>query len=583
MLGPSYFNENTTPFNVSVGFAAPVSGIEKSEFQTFGGDLQRLIQLSSQMYVLNVLPGTNRDGSISTYIQVSLPANAADQGNVAAFYTSQYSADADQPGSVRIDAPSYYTTGQTKLRVPLTFSRGPLQLSNYRQLQAADVTVSGGATFGSLLATCPRLMDAERTGAGAEGPVPVPPSASAAATGSAATATATATAAGGRRAQIVPGFGPCLLYTAELNVKGGSSQDPISIAVAEDALGTNSNAAGSAQIAYDSGGRIDGATLTYTGAPSYGPDTQAVYAYVQVEPYVDPDQLTGSMIDIQSPNVKMGSFQAYAGGGFGGQPAVTSIRMTLYPTVEENFTIAVAEDELPPPGNKPFSQLIRFAPGGSSGGGGGNPRPIRLDLAGPSQYSEATAASISFQLRAYVSDALKQQLGDMKQLVTPKNFEIMGGRFADAWINATSWPAEYYDDATTTFYFNVTAIMDPRSKTYPSPLTVQVIKFPNTTMDRPTTSYVYFTSVLPRVDTAIESPAYYTVANDSNNRPMPQMLYINVHLSEPATENQFLPSMLTLQGCAFSGNTTARQWTATNDGKEFLAMVMPLVGEDGGF
>jgi len=255
----------------------------------------------------------------------------------------------------------------------------------------------------------------------------------------------------------------------------------------------------------------------------------------------------------------------------------------MYPTVGENFSISVADDALPSPGNKPLTQQITYLPGGGSGGGGRNPRSPQFTISGPSQYSEINADNVPFQMQVYISRSLKAAIGDLTQLISARNFRVTGGTIGAAWAS-TPWPAQYYDDLSTTFFFNVTAIKE--GSVYPQRLQVELVSFPNATVDatRPPMASAFFTSQLPRVNVGIEAPSYYTLVNDTTGMPVPQPVYLNVHLDTPVgSPTQFTPSMMTLTGAVFTQNTTATEWSFVNNGVEFIAIVLPVAAEDGTF
>jgi len=92
---------------------------------------------------------------------------------------------------------------------------------------------------------------------------------------------------------------------------------------------------------------------------------------------------------------------------------------------------------------------------------------------------------------------------------------------------------------------------------------------------------VRFSSQLPIVNVGIEAPAYYTVANDSMGRLQPQRMLVTIRLDTPVNSpTQFTPSMLLLRGAALTGNTTATQWSYTNNGEEFVATILPAATSD---
>jgi len=95
------------------------------------------------------------------------------------------------------------------------------------------VTVSGGGTLTGISATCPRgaIDTRESFPSDVQTLVAAVPRALAASSGSPSSASSSASvspssatnAEGARRAQVFPGFGPCLQYVLQIAVTGGTN------------------------------------------------------------------------------------------------------------------------------------------------------------------------------------------------------------------------------------------------------------------------------------------------------------------------------------------------------------------------
>lgn len=491
-----YYNERTVPFNISVGFTQPVDGVTASIFRTTACTIQAVyMQQPKTVFVLSVQPNADSSGSggLSNFMNLFLPTDAVDQGNNAAFFSSQYSPNADARVQASISAPSYYIASQKTVTANVVFERGPINSADYTPLSTSSLSLTGG----TVTDVTPRCT-----------------------------------------------FGQCLNYDVELTPRATGT---MRLFVQQDALGANSNAAtrGDA-IQFDgSGTNIDGATLEYTGATSYGPTTTQIFGNIRITPPVDANNVSESILQLSTSGIKLGSFQAFES-SFG--TPNTLVRFTLFPTTDENFTISVAEDVFAPPGNKNFSQLIRFDPNAGGGGtpGGGGDRPIRFALQGPSSYSESNALDIPLTLQVFLSAQQQQNIGNPLKALNGNNFRVTGGNIGRTWLGDT-WPAEDFDSTSYTYFFNVTAQPGDGGR-YPS-VQVELEFFPNATFQRGPIEFIRYTSESPIVQVGIEGPAFYTVGNDSANNPVPRPLYVTVRLSAPISRpDLFLPSTMTITG-----------------------------------
>lgn len=253
----------------------------------------------------------------------------------------------------------------------------------------------------------------------------------------------------------------------------------------------------------------------------------------------------------------------------------TIIRFHIYPTIDVNFTVSVAEDLLPPPGNKPLQQLIRFDPsGGGGGGGGGGSRALQFSLQGPPSYSEAMAGDIPLSLKVFMSSQQKQYIGNMLTALNGRSFSISGAGIGREWSSST-WPAAYYDDATTTYYFNITA-----HRGYPR-ITVQLNSFPNATFGTTTPApiaIIGFSSQNPTVGVGIEAPAYYVASNRSGTL-VPNDVFVVIRLDTPIlSPSSFLPGHLSISNADLVGNSApTRVWNYTDGQEVFVAKIRPHV------
>jgi len=277
--------------------------------------------------VLTIAPTNSARTGLSQFLSVSLPTDAVDQGNNGAFFSSQYSPNANSRAPASISAPSYYITGQTRLQAALQFERGPLNINDYNGLQANDLTLIGG-TISTVRSRCFRAIESVpqsdapmHWGEAVDSAVAVQgtgmsrtstPSLSSSSPSPAGTRTGGHEGAGRAgtgttrsrnghgggdqgRGRSLQGFNfVCLQWDVEFAPVGTAD---MTFVVGTDALGTNSNSFAFTRIRHDPDGTLtDSANLTWSGTTTYGPTTQSIRANIRIDPLVDVTNITSDII-----------------------------------------------------------------------------------------------------------------------------------------------------------------------------------------------------------------------------------------------------------------------------------------------